>query len=60
MRVLLTVIGAIVAIAILYTLYQMQLGAISFFLLSIFCFTLSAILFKKRKVKGIDRRDKRL
>ncbi|WP_404330483.1 hypothetical protein [Mesobacillus maritimus] len=51
MRVLLTVIGAIVAIVILYTLYQMQLGAISFFLLSIFCFALSVILFKKRGSK---------
>jgi membrane protein implicated in regulation of membrane protease activity len=44
--------GAVMAVAAMYYLYQRQLGAISFFILSIVFFFLAYAQLKKRKRTG--------
>ncbi|NKE04567.1 MULTISPECIES: hypothetical protein [Mesobacillus] len=52
MRSVLLTAGAVIAAAGMYYLYQRQLGAISFFLLSIVFFFLAYTQLKKRKRTG--------
>ncbi|ESU34431.1 hypothetical protein G3A_01360 [Bacillus sp. 17376] len=49
MRSVLLTAGAVIAVAAMYYLYQRQLGAISFFILSIAFFFMAYAQLKKRK-----------
>jgi energy-converting hydrogenase Eha subunit C len=49
--------GAVMAVAAMYYLYQRQLGAISFFILSIVFFFLAFSQLKKRKRTGSRKAD---
>ncbi|WP_132008016.1 hypothetical protein [Mesobacillus foraminis] len=51
MRLFMTIAGATGLLAILYFLYELQLGAISFFILSIFFFSLAFLQISKKDIK---------
>ncbi|WP_079506252.1 hypothetical protein [Mesobacillus jeotgali] len=55
MRSVLFTAGALMAAAAMYYLYQRQLGAISFFILSIVFFFLAYGQLKKRKQPGVSK-----
>ncbi|MBT2683249.1 hypothetical protein [Bacillus sp. ISL-37] len=57
MRSVLLTAGAVMAVAAMYYLYQRQLGAISFFILSIVFFFLAFSQLKKRKRTGSRKAD---
>ncbi|MCM3586847.1 hypothetical protein M3182_14005 [Mesobacillus maritimus] len=46
LKVLLAIFGTAAAVGVLLLFYKFQLGAISFALLSVFCFVLSVRLFR--------------
>lgn len=50
MRLFFSIAGTTGALAILYYLYELQLGAISFFILSIFFFCLACAQFAKKDI----------
>ncbi|WP_173427547.1 hypothetical protein [Mesobacillus campisalis] len=56
LRLLLTIAGAAAALGIMYYLYILQLGAISFFLLALFFFMLAVSLFRGKTRKKAGKR----